>query len=102
MTRPEAFDILVKAYAAAYPGDVIEPVDPGPEMIGIHMQDSGVPSQVVDMREAVTVLVRTAPEDYPLFVANSRSSWKVSVVLVAHAMQQLLAGTLTLTSRGDV
>ena len=102
MTRPEAFGLLVKAYAAAYPGDVIEPVDPGPEMIAAHLKDSSVPTQVVDMKEAITVLVRTAPEDYPLFVADSRNSWKVSVVLVAHAMQQMLAGTLTLTSRGDV
>jgi hypothetical protein len=102
MTRKEAFELLVKAYASDYPGDVIEPVDPGPEMISTHMLDSAVPSQVVDMRMAVSVLIRTAPEDYPLFVADSRNSWKVSVVLVAHAMQQMLAGTLTLTSRGDV
>ena len=83
MTREEAFDLIIEAARKEWSGDLIWKSRTTREGIDV----GGI---FTDVSVAVTIMVDTLVEDYPLFMAKASRSTKLNDVLVGKAMEMVL------------
>jgi hypothetical protein len=81
MTREEAFDLIIEAAKKEWPGDKFSKTTEG----GL-----GIGGIYHDVRPAVSTMVDTLVEDYPLFIAKASQSTKLNDVLAGKAMEMVL------------
>ena len=88
MTRPEALELVIRGVKSLWSGDEVREID-----VGVRSFETlSVSGLYQDVSGAVTILVDTKVEDYPLFMAKAAVSSKFNDVLVAETMKLVLNG----------